>query len=168
MNLGKTTKAILLTSFLIIGLPQETGLAQESQPNIIMILSDDHGWGDLECYGAKDLSTPVLDEMALEGIQFMDSYVTAPQCTPSRCGLITGVYQQRIGLEANPDMKYYPTFGFQDGLTTTFAELLQKAGYRTGDGWQMAYRGDPGLPAFQQRIRVLPLYAGRNGLLLAG
>lgn len=132
MNLRTIFKKIFAITLLTIFLTPAIGLAQESRPNIIMILSDDHGWADLECYGAKDLSTPVLDKMAMEGIQFMDSYVTAPQCTPSRCGLITGVYQQRIGLEANPDMKYYPVFGFQDGFTSTFADLLQKEGYRTG------------------------------------
>jgi arylsulfatase A-like enzyme len=132
MNLRTIFKKIFAITLLTIFLTPAIGLAQESRPNIIMILSDDHGWADLECYGAKDLSTPVLDKMAMEGIQFMDSYVTAPQCTPSRCGLITGVYQQRIGLEANPDMKYYPVFGFQDGFTSTFAGLLQKEGYRTG------------------------------------
>ena len=104
MNLRKMTIVVLVISLLTSFLAPVTGLAQESRPNIIMILSDDQGWADLECYGAKDLSTPVLDEMAMEGIQFMDSYVTAPQCTPSRCGLITGVYQQRIGLEAYLDL----------------------------------------------------------------
>ena len=132
MNLRKMTTVVFAFFLLATILAPVTGLSQESRPNIIMILSDDQGWADLECYGAKDLSTPVLDNMAMEGIQFMDSYVTAPQCTPSRCGLITGVYQQRIGLEANPDAKYRSTFGFQNGSTTTFAELLQKAGYRTG------------------------------------
>jgi len=132
MNFRKMTKVVLALILLTAFLAPVTGLEQESRPNIIMIFSDDQGWADLECYGAKDLSTPVLDKMASEGIQFMDAYVTAPQCVPSRCGLVTGVYQQRSGLEANPDAKYRATYGFQDGSTTTFAELLQKAGYRTG------------------------------------
>ncbi len=101
-------------------------------PNILLILSDDHGYGDLGCYGSTDLSTPVLDQLAAEGIRFTDAHVTAPQCTPSRCGLITGVHQQRLGLEANPDDHYMHLFGFQDGMTTTLAGLLKDAGYRTG------------------------------------
>lgn len=108
------------------------GVAVAQPPNIILILSDDQGYADLGCYGATDLSTPVLDRLAAEGIRFADAHVTAPQCTPSRCGLITGVHQQRLGLEANPDDKYYHLFGFQDGKTTTMADLLKAAGYRTG------------------------------------
>ncbi|QHI68693.1 sulfatase-like hydrolase/transferase [Tichowtungia aerotolerans] len=103
-----------------------------TSPNIILILSDDHGYGDLGCYGATDLSTPVLDRLAAEGVRFTDAHVTAPQCTPSRCGLITGVHQQRLGLEANPDDHYLHLFGFQDGKTSTMADLLKDAGYRTG------------------------------------
>lgn len=112
------------------GMPSSVGAAD--RPNIILILSDDQGYGDLGCYGAKDLSTPVLDRLAAEGIRFTDAHVTAPQCTPSRCGLITGVHQQRLGLEANPDDKYSQAFGFQNGKTTTVAGLLKAAGYRTG------------------------------------
>ena len=91
------------------------GAAVAQPPNIILILSDDQGYADLGCYGATDLDTPVIDRLAAEGIRFADAYVTAPQCTPSRCGLITGIHQQRLGLEANPDNPYYHTFGFQDG-----------------------------------------------------
>lgn len=106
--------------------------AASQTPNIILILSDDQGYGDLGCYGAKDLDTPVIDRLAAGGIRFTDAHVTAPQCNPSRCGLLTGVSQQRLGLEANPDDKYMGVFGFQDGKTTTVAGLLKAEGYRTG------------------------------------
>jgi arylsulfatase A-like enzyme len=73
-------------------------------PNIIVILTDDQGWADLSCQGStKDVRTPHLDRLAAGGVRCTAGYITAPQCSPSRAGLITGRYQQRFGFDTIPD-----------------------------------------------------------------
>lgn len=71
--------------------------AAQPRPNIVLILADDLGSADLSCYGAKDLRTPAVDSIAAQGLRFRQAYCNAPECTPSRCGLLTGRYQQRVG-----------------------------------------------------------------------
>src|ERR1051325_5286691 len=68
-----------------------------SPPNLIFILCDDLGYGDIGCYGARDIRTPHLDRMARQGVRFTDCYSNAPVCTPTRVGFLTGRYQQRFG-----------------------------------------------------------------------
>src|SRR5262245_66055988 len=70
-------------------------------PNVLFILADDLGYGDLSCYGRPDYKTPVLDKLADEGVRFTDAYAAAPVCTPTRCAFHTGRYPQRlaVGLE---------------------------------------------------------------------
>jgi arylsulfatase A-like enzyme len=68
----------------------------------VVILTDDHGFADMHCQGqVSDIQTPNIDRLAAEGVRFSDGYVTAPQCCPSRAGLLTGRYQQRFGLDEN-------------------------------------------------------------------
>src|SRR5216683_4295808 len=71
------------------------------RPNVLFILADDLGYGDLSCYGRPDYRTPVLDRFATQGIKFLSAYAAAPVCTPTRCAYITGRYPQRlaVGLE---------------------------------------------------------------------
>jgi Sulfatase len=69
------------------------------RPNILLIFTDDHGWADLGAQGVdKDIKTPNLDQLARDGVRFTRGYVSAPQCVPSRAGLLTGRYQQRFGV----------------------------------------------------------------------
>lgn len=70
---------------------------QTRQPNMVFLLSDDMGYGDLGCYGSPDIRTPHLDRMASEGVRFTDCYSNGPVCTPTRVGFLTGRYQQRFG-----------------------------------------------------------------------
>ena len=79
----------------------QASAARSTRPNILFILSDDLGYGDLSCYGRPEYKTPVLDNMAREGMKFTDNYTSAPVCTPTRVGYITGRYPHRlpIGLE---------------------------------------------------------------------
>jgi arylsulfatase A-like enzyme len=99
-------------------------------PNVILINCDDLGYGDLACYGAKDIRTPHLDRMAAEGTRFTDFSVASALCTPSRAALMTGKYPGRVGLATGvlrPDA--------QNGLAgseTTLAEVFKSVGYTTG------------------------------------
>lgn len=96
------------------------------KPNILVIYSDDHGWADLGAQGVDtEIRTPHLDQLARDGVRFTRGYVSAPQCVPSRAGLITGRYQQRFGVEDN-NKGPLPL----DELT--IAERLKPAGYLSG------------------------------------
>ena len=98
-----------------------------SQPNIIVIFSDDHGYSDLGCQGVfDDLRTPNIDALAAGGVRMTSGYVSAPQCVPSRAGLLSGMYQNRFGVESNG----LPLDGFN--AEQTIAERLKNAGYATG------------------------------------
>lgn len=105
--------------------------SRSAKPNIIFILTDDLGYGDLGCYGGEMVPTPNIDRLAREGVRFIEAYATAPICAPSRAGLITGAYNQRFGCQANedewPDRQYVIP---EDHLI--MPEALGKAGYVTG------------------------------------
>lgn len=96
------------------------------QPNIVVILTDDMGFADVSYQSVKDeVYTPNIDALAYSGVQMTAGYVTAPQCVPSRAGLLSGLYQQKFGVESNHD-KPLPL-----GINT-IAELIEKQGYTTG------------------------------------
>lgn len=121
--MGTLLAALALTGIILV--PQAPG-AQGRKPNIILIYSDDHGWADLGINGSdKDIKTPNLDRLALDGTRFTRGYVTAPQCVPSRAGVLTGRYQQRFGVEDNNK-------GPLPLAEKTIAERLKAAGYATG------------------------------------
>ncbi len=97
-----------------------------AKPNVIVILADDLGYADIGCQAKEaDVRTPHLDRFAKEGVRFTSGYVTAPQCSPSRAGLITGRHQQRFGFDTIPD-------GPLPLTEVTMAEMLKPAGYVTG------------------------------------
>ena len=97
--------------------------------NFILIYTDDQGFGDVGVYGAADIATPNIDQLASEGIKFTNFYVPASVCTPSRAGLLTGCYPKRIGLH---DGLCWPndTYGLNPA-ETTIAELLKNENYAT-------------------------------------
>ena len=114
------------------------------KPNVLLILIDDMGYADVGCYGGKDIATPHIDRLAREGVRLTDCYSNGPVCTPTRCGLLTGRYQQRFGLEwaLAPGMKGY-------GLlpeNNTIARYLKNAGYRTAmfGKWHLGYEPEVG------------------------
>ncbi|HEY3324063.1 MAG TPA: sulfatase [Planctomycetota bacterium] len=102
--------------------------AQAGQkPNILLIVGDDMGYGDVGFHGCKDIPTPNLDSLAKSGVRFTNGYVSGPYCSPTRAGLLTGRYQQRFGHEFNPAGNH--------GLPlteATLADRLKAAGYATG------------------------------------
>ncbi len=125
-------KTLLSSVVLLLGCAT-VGLAKDGRPNIIVIVADDLGYGDLGVHGCKDIATPHIDSLAANGVRCSNGYVSGPYCSPTRAGLLTGRYQQRFGHEFNPGP---PNDGNKDiGLTlneTTLADRLKAAGYKTG------------------------------------
>ena len=74
---------------------------QERRPNVVVLLADDLGYGDIGIQGSKTIPTPNIDKLGRDGVQFTNAYVTAASCSPSRAGMLTGCYQQRFGFEFN-------------------------------------------------------------------
>ncbi len=129
------------------------------KPNIIFILADDIGYGDLGCYGATRVKTPNLDRLAREGCRFTDAHTTASTCTPSRRSLLTGTYswRQQAGSAIAPgDMP----LSIKPG-TTTLPSLLKQAGYTTGvvGKWHLGLGGEGG-PDWNGEIKPGPLEIG--------
>ena len=101
----------------------------DSKPNIIIILADDAGYSDFGFMGSDEIKTPNLDQLAFDGVTFNNAYVSASVCSPSRAGLLTGMYQQRFGHECNLDSDVNNSF---DPNQITIAEALKSEGYNTG------------------------------------
>ena len=114
---------------LIITLLGCATLNAADKPNIILILADDLGYGDLGCYGATALKTPNLDRLAKEGLRFTDAHATSATCTPSRYSLLTGEYAWRQ--KGTGILPGDAALIIQPGRTT-LPSVLQQAGYRTG------------------------------------
>jgi arylsulfatase A-like enzyme len=123
-------RALLLLSCLILlslSGPAFVRAADGTKPNILVILSDDVGWGEYGFQGGKDIPTPNIDSIARNGVRFAQGYVSGPYCSPTRAGLMTGRYQTRFGHEFN---SVPVTLGLP--LTeTTFAERFRALGYAT-------------------------------------
>ena len=103
------------------------------QPNIIVLLADDLGYGELSCQGNPEIPTPHIDSIAHNGVRLTQAYVTAPNCSPSRAGLLTGRIPTRFGYEFNPigARNEDPGTGLP-AKETTIAEMLHRRGYATG------------------------------------
>jgi arylsulfatase A-like enzyme len=116
----------------------------EQKPNIIFILADDLGYGDLGCYGQKKIKTPNLDRMAAEGMRFTQCYAGSTVCAPSRSALLTGQHTGHTRIRGN---QAYP-LRLED---ITVAEVLKGAGYKTGafGKWAMGLKGTTGTPSRQ-------------------
>ena len=121
--------------------------APVKRPNVLFILADDMGYGDLSCYGRPDYKTPVLDGLAKQGIRFTDNYAAAPVCTPTRCAYITGRYPQRlpVGLE-EPLKGSSPEDVGLPPSHPTIASLLKSNGYETSlvGKWHLGWKPEFG------------------------
>ncbi|HBJ36126.1 MAG TPA: arylsulfatase [Planctomycetaceae bacterium] len=127
-------------------------------PNVIVIMADDLGYGDLSCYGAKSIQTPHIDRLASEGIRFTSGYCSASTCTPTRYSFLTGIYafrRDRTGI-APPNA---PAI-IQPG-TETIASILKRAGYTTGviGKWHLGLGGKGG-PDWNGELKPGPLEIG--------
>lgn len=111
------------------------------KPNIILIMADDLGYGDLGCYGSEWIETPNIDAMAAEGLQFSDYHSNGAVCTPTRAALLTGRYQQRAGLEGVITVAPQSRINGLDPEEYTFAEALKTTGYHTCivGKWHLGY-----------------------------
>lgn len=104
-----------------------------SKPNILLVVSDDHGYGDVGVFGCKDIPTPHMDSLARNGVRFTSGYVSCSYCSPTRAAMLTGRYQQRFGHEFNPGATLVPGKDIGLPLTETiFPQRLKPAGYVTG------------------------------------
>jgi arylsulfatase A-like enzyme len=117
-------KFLLLFSLALMGCAQRSDL-----PNIIIIFTDDQGYGDVGCYGADGFETPNLDQMAKDGIRFTDFYVSQAVCSASRASLMTGSYSERVGVQGA--LLPWDLNGL-DPKTETIAKLLKRHGYTNG------------------------------------
>lgn len=118
--------------------------ASPDRANVVLIITDDVGYGDFGSYGAPDVRTPHVDSLARDGVKLTDFYA-APTCTPTRAALITGRYQQRVGLE-----QALPSAGPRDGglrpTGRSLPQLLKNNGYATGliGKWHLGWRPEFG------------------------
>src|ERR1041384_5379806 len=107
-----------------------------TRPNIIFVLTDDFGWGDLACDGGKFFPTPNMDRMAREGIRFTQFYVAAPICSPSRVGCMTGMFPARWRitsyLQERKNNAACEQADFLDPHAPSVARILKSGGYATG------------------------------------
>ena len=117
------------------------------KPNLIYIMADDLGYGDLGCYGQKRIKTPSLDRMATEGIRFTDHYAGSTVCAPSRCVLMTGLHTGHSLVRSNTEVKPMGQRPLRPGEVTV-ARLLKQAGYTNAliGKWGLGGPGSTGEP----------------------
>jgi arylsulfatase A-like enzyme len=147
----RKTQIILIFGFIFFfnGLVQSISAKQvkvKSKPNILFILADDFGYGDLGSYGQKLTKTPNLDQLAKEGTRFTQVYTSAPVCAPSRASLMTGKHQGHAYIRGNEDKNNQRVSLRPED--TTIAEMLKNAGYRTGiiGKWGLGEPDSTGIP----------------------
>jgi arylsulfatase A-like enzyme len=134
--------------------------AGASRPNVLFVLADDLGYGDLSCYGRPDYQTPVLDRLARDGVRFTSNYAAAPVCTPTRCAYITGRYPQRlpVGLAEPLTASSPPDLGLPPEHPTV-ASLVKANGYDTAlvGKWHLGWKPEfgPNRHGFDEFFGVL-------------
>ncbi|HUE73261.1 MAG TPA: arylsulfatase [Pirellulaceae bacterium] len=118
--------------------------AEPPRPNVVLILADDLGYGDVGCFGQKQIQTPNLDRLAREGMRFTDFYAGSTVCAPSRCVLMTGYHTGHCSIRGNSKQNLRPE-------EVTVAEVLKSAGYATAlfGKWGLGHEGSSGVPTRQ-------------------
>jgi arylsulfatase A-like enzyme len=152
---------ISIAACLAAGFACTEASAADSKPNIVLIVGDDLGYGEILCRGKQDIPTPNLRSLATGGVCFTNAYVSCPVCSPTRAGLLTGRYQQRFGHEFNPGPATAAAANFGLSLEeATIAERLKKLGYATGmvGKWHLGYR-----PEFHPQKRGFDEFFGFLG-----
>lgn len=153
------TKYFTVLSFALLCLlfQEIPAYAQKSPPNIIVILADDLGYGDLGCYGHPTINTPNLDRMAAEGMRLTQFYVAANICTPSRAALLTGKLPVRMGMTGGSGVLFPYSAGGLPPAEVTIAEVLKQKGYSTAciGKWHLGH-----LPEFLPTKQGFDYYFG--------
>ena len=149
--------ATLITAFLA------TLSAAKQQPNIIYILLDDAGYGDLSCYGQKKFQTPNIDRLAREGMKFTNHYSGSTVCAPTRSVIMSGLHTGHTPSRGNREIQPVGQFPIP-AATFTIAEALKKAGYATGafGKWGLGNPGSEGDPVHQGFDRFFGYNCQRN------
>ncbi len=135
-------RAVIVACVILPGvLAGGAGAQQPVRPNIIYVMADDLGYGDLGCYGQRTIATPNIDRMAAEGMMFTDYYAAHTVCRPSRLSLRTGMHIGRLPIQSNESATLPP-----DARITT--KLLKRAGYAVGGigKWALGEPGSTGMP----------------------
>tara|TARA_A100001015_G_scaffold75281_1_gene83513 strand:- start:908 stop:2221 length:1314 start_codon:yes stop_codon:yes gene_type:complete len=138
MRFTKKMFALLIIAALTLSCNEKQKV--QERPNIIIIMADDLGYGDLSIYGNKKIQTPSIDRLGNEGILMTDFHSNGSVCSPTRAALITGKYQQRVGISGVITAKSHRDKGLSLA-EKTFAESAKKAGYKTGifGKWHLGY-----------------------------
>ena len=125
-------------------------ISQMQKPNVIFILADDLGYGDLGCYGQTKIATPNIDRLARTGMRFTQFYAGTSVCAPSRSSLMTGLHTGHTPIRANREIEPEGQWPLPDSAFT-IAKLFKKAGYATGDfgKWGLGFVGSSGDPLKQ-------------------
>ena len=145
MNRILTRLSVLfLFASLLFGCDQP---AEVRPPNIIFILADDLGYGDLSSFGQTNFSTPNIDRLAAQGMRFTQHYSGATVCAPSRSALMTGMHTGHTPIRGNKEVKPEGQYPLADSVTT-MSEILRQAGYATGafGKWGLGFPGSEGDP----------------------
>ena len=121
----------LLSAALVSWAPAQTQTKAKRPPNIIYMLADDLGYGELGCYGQKKIRTPHVDRLSAEGMRFTRHYAGAPVCAPSRCVLMTGRHLSNAAIRGNKAVRPEGQWAIPDD-TVTIADLMKAQGYATG------------------------------------
>ena len=137
------TTAALLASIATLTLPL-AGQRTTSKPNVVVVMMDDLGYGDLGSYGAPDAKTPNIDQLAREGVRLTDAYANGPLCSPTRAALISGRYQQRFGIETA--LTLADTAIGLPATGTSLPALLKANGYATAlfGKWHLGFKREFG------------------------
>jgi arylsulfatase A-like enzyme len=147
-------KLLLSSVLLLSGMPalkaQKAKTQSPKRPNVVFILADDLGYGDLSCFGQEKFDTPHIDEIAQHGMRFTQCYSGTTVSAPSRCCLLTGVHSGHAAIRGNIEKQPEGQFPLPDGAQTIFHDF-QKAGYRTAafGKWGLGYIGTSGDPQKQ-------------------
>jgi arylsulfatase A-like enzyme len=143
---GVTAFALVFSAIAEMFVPSPSAVAADPprRPNIIFILADDLGYGDVGCYGQKQIQTPNLDRLAAEGMRFTQCYAGCTVCAPSRCCLMTGLHTGHAWIRGNALVPLRPT-------DVTVARVLKDAGYATAlvGKWGLGEAGSTGVPERQ-------------------
>src|SRR5947208_12247754 len=139
----RSGKFLALIAFCLSAMgPLLAAPAAGQRPNIVFILADDLGYGELGCYGQKKILTPNIDRLAKEGMRFTQCYSGSHVCAPSRSTLMTGLHTGHTPIRANGGYRYL------DDEDVTVAEVFKKAGYANGGfgKWGLGTEDSPGFP----------------------